>query len=703
MRKLICSVAAALMVGFSAMGDEGMWMLPLLEKLNVDAMKDLGCRLTPDQIYSVNHSSLKDAIVIFGGGCTGEMISDKGLLVTNHHCGYSSIQQLSSDEHNYLEDGFWAMNSNEEIPVPGLSVTFLVSMSDVTEAIEDAQGEDERKAVSEALVKASEELNPGCDVELTSFYNNNVHYLIVYKIFKDIRFVGAPPASIGKFGGETDNWMWPRHTGDFSMFRVYAGKDNEPAEYSEDNVPYVPKQSLKISLKGINEGDYTMIMGYPGRTQRYQTEAQLSHMMALNDIAIEARTLRQDIMWKWMEKDPSIRLKYANKYAGSANGWKKWIGEKKAFKDLNIIEKEHDKEARFQKWVDKNKKRSELYGTAIADIAAGIKTNEQVDFDVKLLSETLYRTELINLSSAYLGGRNRSLKSGADSVTAKAAGLEALESAFEDYHAPLDKEETAALLKFYREKARPENYPDLGEDFATLDIDKYVDELFRTSIFTSYDKAKEAIENGGKEVTLNDPVNELVTAFVDVFVKLRGQQNQEAKDKIKAASKAYAAGLMEWSKGKAMYPDANFTMRLTYGTVKSYSPKDALNYRYYSTIYGVMEKEDPDNYEFIVPEKLKRLYVKRDYGRYAMADGNLPCCFLTTNDITGGNSGSPVLNANGELIGLAFDGNWESMSSDVMFEPDLQRCICVDIRYVLFLVDKFGGAGYLTKEMNIVK
>lgn len=703
MRKLFVSVAAALMLGFSAMADEGMWMLPLLQKLNAGAMKDLGCRLTPDQIYSVNHSSLKDAIVIFGGGCTGEMISDKGLLVTNHHCGYSSIQQLSSDEHNYLEDGFWAMNSNEEIPVPGLSVTFLVNMSDVTDAIEGAKSDEERKAVSEAIVKDSEERNPGCDVELTSFYNNNVHYIIVYKVFRDIRFVGAPPASIGKFGGETDNWMWPRHTGDFSMFRVYAGKDNEPAEYSEDNVPYVPKQSLRISLKGINEGDYTMIMGYPGRTQRYQTEAQLNHMMALNDIAIEARTLRQDIMWKWMEKDPSIRLKYANKYAGSANGWKKWIGEKKAFKDLNIIEKEHDKEARFQKWVDKNKKRHGLYGTAIADIAAGIKTNEQVDLDVKLLSETLYRTELVNLSSAYLGGRNRSLKSGADSVTAEAAGLEALKSAFEDYYAPLDKEETAALLKFYREKARPENYPDLGEDFATMDIDKYVDELFRTTIFTSYDKAKEAIENGGKEVTLHDPVNTLATALVNVFVKLRGEQNPDAAKSIRAASKAYTAGLMEWSKGKAMYPDANFTMRLTYGTVKSYSPKDALNYRYYSTIYGVMEKEDPSNYEFIVPNKLKQLYVKRDYGQYAMADGNLPCCFLTTNDITGGNSGSPVLNADGELIGLAFDGNWESMSSDVMFEPDLQRCICVDIRYVLFLVDKFGGAGYLLQEMNIVK
>lgn len=705
MRKLFVSIAAALMLGFSAMADEGMWMLPLLQKLNAGAMKDLGCRLTPDQIYSVNHSSLKDAIVIFGGGCTGEMISDKGLLVTNHHCGYSSIQQLSSDEHNYLEDGFWAMNSNEEIPVPGLSVTFLVNMSDVTEAIEGAKSDEERKAVSEALVKDSEERNPGCDVELTSFYNNNVHYIIVYKVFRDIRFVGAPPASIGKFGGETDNWMWPRHTGDFSMFRVYAGKDNEPAEYSEDNVPYVPKQSLRISLKGINEGDYTMIMGYPGRTQRYQTEAQLNHMMALNDIAIEARTLRQDIMWKWkwMEKDPSIRLKYANKYASSANGWKKWIGEKKAFKDLNIIEKEHDKEARFQKWVDKNKKRSELYGTAIADIAAGIKTNEQVDFDVKLLSETVFRLELMNFTSAFNGAWHNSLKAGSDTAAATAKGLEAMKAVYEDYYAPLDKEETAALLKFYREKAKPENYPDLGEDFATMDIDKYVDELFRTTIFTSYDKAKEAIENGGKEVTLHDPVNTLATALVNVFVKLRGEQNLDAAKSIRAASKAYTAGLMEWSKGKAMYPDANFTMRLTYGTVKSYSPKDALNYRYYSTIYGVMEKEDPSNYEFIVPNKLKQLYVKRDYGQYAMADGNLPCCFLTTNDITGGNSGSPVLNADGELIGLAFDGNWESMSSDVMFEPDLQRCICVDIRYVLFLVDKFGGAGYLLQEMNIAK
>ena len=703
MRKFLVSVAAALMIGFSATADEGMWMLPLLQKLNADAMKDLGCRLTPDQIYSVNHSSLKDAIVIFGGGCTGEMISDKGLLVTNHHCGYSSIQQLSSNEHNYLEDGFWAMNSNEEIPVPGLSVTFLVNMSDVTDAIEGAKSDEERGAVSEALVKAAKEQNPGCEVQLTSFYNNNVHYTIVYKIFKDIRFVGAPPASIGKFGGETDNWMWPRHTGDFSMFRVYAGKDNEPAEYSEDNVPYTPKQSLTISLKGINEGDYTMIMGYPGRTQRYQTEAQLDQMMALHDISIEARTLRQDIMWKWMEKDPSIRLKYANKYASSANGWKKWIGEKKAFKDLNIIGKEHDKEARFQKWVDKNKKRSELYGTALADIEAGVKANAQAEKDALLLSETLFRTELIDLNPTFNGSFQKSLKEGSDTAAAIDKGLEALKAAYEDYYAPLDKEETAALLKFYREKANPEYYPqDLGEDFATMDIDKFVDELFRTTIFTSYEKASQMIKEQGRTAVHNDPTNKFASSILNVYLKVRAKQDKDARTQVRNASKAYTAGLMEWQKGKAMYPDANFTMRLTYGTVKSYSPKDALNYRYYSTIYGVMEKEDPDNYEFIVPEKLKQLYVKRNYGRYAMADGNLPCCFLTTNDITGGNSGSPVLNADGQLIGLAFDGNWESMSSDVMFEPDLQRCICVDIRYVLFLVDKFGGAGYLLKEMNIV-
>ena len=703
MRKLICTLAIALMAGTAAFADEGMWMLPLLQKLNAGAMKDLGCKLSPEQIYSVNHSSLKDAVVIFGGGCTGEMISDKGLLVTNHHCGYSSIQKLSSDEHNYLEDGFWAMNSDEEIPVPGLSVTFLVSMSDVTEAV-SATDDSVRESVIEGLKKAAEEANPNCKAMVESFYNDNAYYLIVYKIYRDVRFVGAPPASIGKFGGETDNWMWPRHTGDFSMFRVYAGKDNEPAEYSEDNKPYVPKQSLKISLKGINEGDFTMIMGYPGSTQRYQTEAQLQQMMDSHDISIAARTVRQDIMWKWMEKDPSIRLKYADKYANSANGWKKWIGEKKAFADLDIIGKEHEKEAEFQKWIEKKSDRKALYGTSVQDIADGVKANAQNENDLRLLGETVLNIELCTFNLIFDNVCSRFLDKGVDTVAAIDKALEAVKSRYEDYCEPLDHEMAAALLKHYRDNARKENYLEIiGEDFATLDIDKYVDGLYKESIFTSFDKLKEAVESGGMDTVRNDPANILLMAPLKVYYRLGKGMDKDAEAKVQTASKAYTAGLMEWQKGKAMYPDANFTMRLTYGTVKSYSPKDALTYKYYSTIYGVIEKEDPDNYEFKVPAKLKQLYINRDYGRYAMADGNLPCCFLTNNDITGGNSGSPVLNAKGELIGLAFDGNWESMSSDVMFEPDLQRCICVDIRYVLFLVDKFGGAGYLTKEMNIVK
>ena len=357
MKKILCTLSALLLIVTGAWADEGMWLLPLIQKMNGKAMKDLGCRLTPEEIYSINNNSLKDAIVQFGGGCTGEIISDRGLLVTNHHCGYSSIQGLSTPEHNYLEDGYWAMSSRDELPVEGLTVKFLQSMTDVTPVLEKAReaalkeykdsanvnalADNAVKAAREGLIKSSEADHPNCDVRITGFYNENVYYLIVYKIYRDVRFVGAPPASVGKFGGETDNWMWPRHTGDFSMFRVYAGKDNEPADYSEDNVPYVPKQSLKISLKGINEGDYAMVMGYPGRTQRFQTAAQLNQMLARQDISVAARTLRQSVMKEGMEADPAVRLQYANKYASSANGWKKWIGEKQAFAKLNIIGARH--------------------------------------------------------------------------------------------------------------------------------------------------------------------------------------------------------------------------------------------------------------------------------------------------------------------------------------------------------------------------
>ena len=710
MKKIFCSIAAALLIATGAMADEGMWLLPLIQKLNAGAIKDLGCRLTPEQIYSVNHSSLKDAIVSLGG-CTAEMISDQGLMVTNHHCGYGTIQRLSTDEHNYLEDGFWAMTRDQELPAPGMTATFLISMTDVTDQMAKAK---DPAAAREALQKAAQDANPKCRVQVTPFYNENVWYLIVYKTYTDVRFVGAPPASVGKFGGETDNWMWPRHTGDFSMFRVYAGPDNEPAAYSPSNKPYVPVQSLKISLRGIKEGDYSMIMGYPGSTQRFQTEAQLKSMLDRQAVSIDARTLRQDIMWKWMEKDPSIRLKYANKYASSANGWKKWQGERLAFKNLGIIEKEQQKEADFMKWVGKNKKRQEKYGDALAKIKEGVDANTTA-LDMQLIGETVANIELMGFASGVQNTMARAIRDGQDSASALTTAIAAQDRRYQDYYEPLDREEAAALLKYYREKAKPEYYlMGLPEDFATLDIDKYVNNLYDNSVFTSPEKLKAAVAENGYNAVKNDPVNQLMNSIYMMYAKLGagamgmagrrpGPGGPGGSNGIREGSKAFTAGLLEWQKGKATYPDANSTMRLTYGSVLSYSPKDAVVYNYYSTLKGVMEKEDPDNYEFKVPAKLKALYEAKDYGQYAMADGNLPVCFLTNNDITGGNSGSPVLDADGCLIGLAFDGNWESMSSDVMFEPDLQRCICVDIRYVLFLMDKLGGAGHLLNEMKLVK
>ena len=716
--KKILAIFAALAIGVSAFADEGMWMLPLLQKMNSKQLIQLGCRLTPDQIYSINHSSLKDAIVQFGGGCTGEMISENGLLITNHHCGYRSIQGLSTDEHNYLEDGYWAMDKSQELPVPGLSVTFLVSMTDVTPVIEKAEKEARKqfkgsedledqvaKAVrqaGEALRKAAEKDNPNTRAVLEDFYNDNVQYLIIYKTYRDVRFVGAPPASMGKFGGETDNWMWPRHTCDFSMFRVYAGADNEPAAYSADNVPFTPKQSLKISLRGYKDGDYTMIMGYPGSTQRFQTAEQLKTMVESNNIGVKARTLRQDIMWEAMEADPSVRLKYANKYAGSANGWKKWQGEDLAFKKLNIIGREEQKEADFTKWVNAKNSRKEKYGKALEDINSGVVADRQAGLDARLFIESLMRIELTSIPAQLIGQAMREISTGKDTAAALQAAFERVKGTYKDYYEPLDRKEASALMKFYRENATPDNYPSFGgKDFATLDIDAFVKDLFDSSAFTSAEKAEGTVAAGLAAIQA-DPAYVFYNDALAVLMKIYPASSAHA-GQIAAGSKAFAAGLMEWKKGEPSYPDANFTMRLTYGTVKPYSPKDGISYWNHTTLAGVFEKEDPDNYEFRVPAKLKTLWENKDFGNYLDKDGTLHTCFLSNNDITGGNSGSPVLDADGCLIGLAFDGNWESMSSDVMFEPDLQRCINVDIRYVLFMIDRFGGAGYLLDEMTFVK
>ena len=715
MKKIVSIITALTVFAGSTFADEGMWLLPLLEKMNGKAMKEMGCELTPKQIYDINNTSLKDAIVQFGGGCTGEIVSSEGLLLTNHHCGYSNIQKLSSVEHDYLKDGYWAMNRNEELPCEGLTVTFLEYMQDITGILEKTEkkarkqfkDDDEKvlEVISEkidALVKEAEANNPHCNVEVQSFYNDNVYYLIVYKVYTDVRFVGAPPSSIGKFGADTDNWMWPRPTGDFSMFRVYADKDNNPADYSPENVPLKAKNHLKISLAGVQEGDYTMIMGYPGRTTRFQTSPELKSQIEQNDIRIAARTIRQDVMLEDMLADPKVKIQYASKYSGSSNGWKKWQGMKLAFDKLDIIGRAEQEEAAFTEWVNASKKRKEKYGTALQDLANGIEAGRDANNAFTKAFETVYKIELTNFALTLNMLANRGIRSGQDTTEALKSAYEAIAGQYGDYSASTDRKVAKALLKHYRDIAEPANYlKNLPEDFADMNIDSFVDGLFNESVFTSAESLKAAIDEKGMDV-LNDPAVKVGMSIYNECLQAQMLTMKSAQD-LGKARQVYTAGLLEWKKGEPSYPDANFTMRYTYGKVGGYSPKDAVVYKHYTTLDGVMEKEDPDNWEFVVPEKLKELWKNKDYGQYGTAEGDMVTCFLSNNDITGGNSGSPIMNARGELIGLAFDGNWESMSSDVMFEPDLQRCINVDIRYVLFIVDKFGGAGWLIDEMDIVK
>ena len=652
---------ALLMAVVSVRADEGMWMLPTLKKMNQTDMKKLGLKIKASDIYSEKKASIKDAVARFGSGCTAELISDRGLLVTNHHCGYSYIQGLSTPEHNYLEDGFWAMNQGEEIPVPGLSVTFLQSMIDITGMTQDK---------ADTLLSRIRRANPDCQVQVTGFYDGNQRYIIVNKVYRDVRFVGAPPASAGKFGGETDNWMWPRHTCDFSMFRVYTDRDGNPADYSKDNIPLRPKRFLSISLKGMDEGDFAMVMGYPARTQRFQTASQLELMMEVQDVRIAARTVRQDVMWKGMRSNDTISLMYANKYASSANGWKKWRGMKESFADLDVIARQRQKEADFMEWVNAKPKRAAKYATALSDIEDAVHANTEYNIRNAVYSESLGNIELLRLSQ--MRGADR-------------------ETFYRNYSPTLDREIAKAMVRFYEENGSPKDSLDLS--------DLNVDTLFAYSVYADSAKLK---SKTNKELA-DDPVAKLNAQLRNARRFISNSYSPEDVNRREAASKKLTAGLMEWNKGAKLYPDANSTCRLTYGTVQGYTTKDGRKYDYYTSMKGVIDKEDPTNYEFRVPARQKDLYEARDFGQYAGPDGDVPVCFITNLDITGGNSGSPVMDAEGNLIGLAFDGNWEAMSSDVIFEPELTRCICVDIRYVLWMMDKFGGAGYLLDEMNIIR
>ncbi|MBR6369893.1 MAG: S46 family peptidase [Bacteroidaceae bacterium] len=660
MKKVIIMLAMVLAVT-SVYADEGMWMLPTLKKMNQADMKKLGLKIKASDIYNEKKASIKDAVVHFGGGCTAEIISDRGLLVTNHHCGYSSIQGLSTPEHNYLEDGYWAMNQSEEIPVPGLTVTFLQGMIDITGM---------KQATADSVLIKTRRENPDCMVQVTGFYNDNQRYIIINKVYSDVRFVGAPPASAGKFGGETDNWMWPRHTCDFSMFRVYTAPDGSAADYSEENVPLRPKRFLSISLKGIEEGDFAMIMGYPGRTQRFQTAAQLEQMMEVQDVRIDARTVRQDVMWQGMRSNDTIGLQYANKYASSANGWKKWQGMRECFEDLDVIGRQHQKEADFMKWVNAKPKRQAKYGNIIDVIETNVRRNTEYNLRNAVFSESLGNIELLRI--AQMGSADR-------------------ETFYRNYSSSLDRDIAKAMVRFYSQNASPKD---------SLDLSLWnLDSLFVNSAYTNPSK----LASFSADDLAQDPTTDLNTQLRNVRSRINASYSYEAAALRDSASTIFTAGLMEWTKGAKSYPDANSTCRLTYGTVQGYTTKEGKHYDFYTNMKGVMDKEDPSNYEFRVPARQKELYNERDFGQYAGTDGEVPTCFITNLDITGGNSGSPVMDAEGNLIGLAFDGNWEAMSGDVIFEPELQRCICVDIRYVLWMMDKFGGAGYLLDEMDIVK
>ena len=715
MKKIALLILLATLLSLGPVkADEGMWLLPLIEKLNIKKMSQLGFKLSAKDIYDINNSSLKDAVVHFGGGCTAEIISAEGLVLTNHHCGYSAIQKLSTVENDFLQNGYWAMTRQEELPAQGLSVTFLESFTDVTSQIEKATKkaktpEEQTKAMNAVVRKMKKKAkgnNEFISAEVSSMYGGNSYYLVVSKTYKDIRFVGAPPSSIGKFGADTDNWMWPRHTGDFSLFRVYANANNEPATYSANNKPYTPKKHLTISLKGVEQNDFAMIIGYPGRTSRFMTSAEVVETRDIkNANIIHIRGIRQNILMADMEANPKIRLQYASKYSSSSNFWKKAMGMNETFAKLNVEKRRAAQEEAFTNWIGNDKKRIAKYGNALKDINTAIEQRAEPMYQLRYLQESLGNIEITAIASYYAGIAN-ALKNG-DKKKAKMilkVITPRVKNLFINYSASTDRKVAKALIKVYKEKIKPENRPSFYqviEDEFGGNIDLFVDNMFDKTLFTSYESIEKALEND-PNFLINDPAVQTGSSIFASMPTLTNDVSNASKTYAQG-HKAYIAGLLEMKKGAPIYPDANSTMRMTYGQVLNYSPRDAVKYDFVTTLTGVMEKEDPNNWEFVVPQKLKELYANKDYGQYAMKNGEMPVGFISNNDITGGNSGSPVLNANGQLIGTAFDGNWEAMSGDIIFEPNLQRCINVDIRYTLFIIDKFGGAKHLIDEMTIVK
>ena len=702
--------------------DEGMWLPMLLGEATYKNMVECGIKLTPEQIYNANNSSLKDAIVALGGGfCTGEIISDQGLMMTNHHCGFGTIQANSSTENDYLTDGFWAMTKEQEIPAD-FGVWFLNNISDVTdkvlEGVKDGMDEGERNILirkNMSAIKSTASKGKNKDdfaVQVKSFYYGNLYYMLTYNIFNDVRLVGAPPSSIGKFGGDTDNWMWPRHTGDFSMFRVYADKENNPSSYNQENNPLKPKHSLPVSIAGVQNGDYAMIMGYPGSTDRFLTSWGVKQAVDVEQPArVKIRGIKLGIMDQEMSKSQKVRIQYASKYARVSNYWKYFIGQSEQLVKNKVFDKKQKIENSFTTWY-KNNELDETYSESLSLIQNSIEKSAKYTIPEVYFQEAVVGSELILFMLRNLGPRTplyKALSTEEDVEEAKDNFLKVAESFYKDYNATIDENTLAAVLSLYANDVSEEFQPELLislNDKYKGDFKKFASIYFKKSPFKSYDLFKSWLSNDKLSIKMieKDIIYQLKNEFLDVYRAKVLTPKATFDSNYKKGMRLFVDGLQKMGMNKAS--DANSTMRFTYGNVLPYDPADAVHYDFYTTLEGVMQKEvitDNKNHEFYVPQKLKDLYDAKDFGPYARKeDGKLPVCFLSNNDITGGNSGSPVINAHGELIGTAFDGNWEAMSGDIYFEPNIQRTISVDIRYSLFIIDKYAGAKHLIDEMNIV-
>jgi len=718
MKKITAVLLMALFVGFTAQlrADEGMWLPLMIKRLNHTDMQKMGLQLTAEEIYSVNNSSLKDAIVSLGGFCTGEIISADGLMLTNHHCGYDAIRTHSKVGQDYLTDGFWAMSRDKELPNEGLTASFVVRMEDVTARVladVTADMSEEARAakvaeVSKAIeAEAKEGTHYKCQVR--DFFEGNEYYLFVYEVFTDVRLVGAPPSSVGKFGGDTDNWMWPRHTGDFSLFRVYSGPDGKPAPFSLNNIPMKAKHHLPISMQGVKPGDFTMVFGFPGNTERYMTSHGIKQALELkNPTVVDIRDLKLKLMKEDMDASDAIRIKYASKYAQTANYWKYFIGQSRGLKRLKVYDKKKALEDQFEKWVAADAGRKAKYGEALNMIKAGYDAGEATAVSSTYLMEAGLQSSDVILF-AFRFDRLYQAYTGAPDENAKAAIRTRLDnlanSHFEEYSVSTDKKLFSKMFAKYYNDVDAAQHPAFFNTVRTKykgNWDSYTDRAYATSIFT--DRARfDAFLNKPNQKKLDADLIKIASADLMGMYFGAGAANAATEENKAKGYRLFIAGLREMQSDKNFAPDANSTLRLTYGTVGAYEPGDAMSYDFFTTTDGILEKEDPTNDEFIVPAKLVDLIKKKDFGTYADPAGHMPVCFISNNDITGGNSGSPVINGKGHLIGCAFDGNWEAMSGDIAFEPQLQRTISVDIRYILFIIDKYAGAKHLIDEMTLVR